>query len=410
MHQLQRSERHSGTGCLPQTPVVLHIYDLAKNETVQGVNSVLRAMGAGAFHAGVEVFGAEWSYGCQDQPDGSGVFRCPPKGCTDHVYRESLPMGMTTMTPEDVDNLLNMMRMQWFAGGYDLMHHNCCHFCDEFCKELGVDGLPFWVSLNISGIGASMRRMMKSSGATWSKHIDSLVGASIGVDPGFSENPADGLDRSILDGMGPRTSDPGKGPHRVPRGFDDGSGGWCQLGMEVDVFSISTQAWCRATVEGVQHGIVQLSYTPPGVNTGAYVVKELAVNDPSIQPISEDEDGMQQVHSYPSQSPMNFGATPSVIMPDFLGAAPPPAPTSLVQYVEGDGVEVFSNSFQMWCSGYVTHVSGDMVGVAFYWPGSDEPASKELHKDHGDLRPALGGPPMPPPSMFPVAQKKRVLA
>eukprot|EP00971_Amphidinium_carterae_P174156 3451742-Amphidinium_carterae.1 len=75
------------------------------------------------------------------------------------------------------------------------------------------------------------------------------VGASIGVDPGFSDN-ADGLDRSILDGMSlsqaPRTSEPGKGPHRVPRGFDDGSG----LHIRLDMLTLSSPlTFCVASAQ-----------------------------------------------------------------------------------------------------------------------------------------------------------------
>mmetsp|Transcript_17598 Transcript_17598/g.40898 ORF Transcript_17598/g.40898 Transcript_17598/m.40898 type:complete len:420 (-) Transcript_17598:134-1393(-) len=408
MRQLHRSERHSGTGVLPSVPVVLHIYDLAKNETVQGVNSVLRAMGAGAFHAGVEVNGVEWSYGCQDQPDGSGVFQCPPRGCTDHHYRESLAMGMTYRTPEEVANLLGMMRLVWLAGKYDVLHHNCCHFCDEFCKGLGVDGLPFWVSLNIAGVGASLRRMVKQT--KWSASlVDNVVGNAIGIDPGFGDGP------DSMAQMAPRKSgsllDPRVGPHIVARGVDDGSGGWCHMGSEVDVFSNSTQAWCRARVEGIQMGIALLGYQPPGVHEDTWVWKEVAVTDPTLRaPVDPVEENMSPSRSWPSQAPapvasfsparQQSAGPVSAIMPDWVAPAPAPSPSSsLQQYAEGDPVEVFSNSLQMWCSGYVTHISGEMVGVAFFWPGSDEPASKELHKDHGDLRhgPASAVPPVAAP-------------
>merc|ERR1719201_2433772 len=84
------------------TPVRLHIYDVSGHSAVQGANRFFRAIGTGAYHAGVEVHGQEWSFGCSDGGFlGSGIFNCDPKGCGCHEYRESEDMGDTHFSKKE---------------------------------------------------------------------------------------------------------------------------------------------------------------------------------------------------------------------------------------------------------------------------------------------------------------------
>lgn len=133
--------------------VTLHIYDVFGHEVARGLNNVLKATGTGAFHAAVEVMGVEYSYGFQEE--GTGVFTCPPKGCEGHSYRESHPMGETRMSVQQLASLLDRMQAEWPGADYDLLRHNCCHFSDTFCKELGVGPIPAWVT-NLAGAGATL--------------------------------------------------------------------------------------------------------------------------------------------------------------------------------------------------------------------------------------------------------------
>eukprot|EP00927_Polykrikos_kofoidii_P056527 TRINITY_DN5062_c0_g1_i2.p1 TRINITY_DN5062_c0_g1~~TRINITY_DN5062_c0_g1_i2.p1 ORF type:complete len:616 (-),score=109.72 TRINITY_DN5062_c0_g1_i2:52-1776(-) len=59
----------------------------------------------------------------------------------------------------------------------------------------------------------------------------------------------------------------------------------------------------------------------------------------------------------------------------------------------GDRVEVFSNSVQIWCAGYVERISNGMVTVAFQLPGDerDEWHKKDLPAGHENLRGIRGG-------------------
>eukprot|EP00927_Polykrikos_kofoidii_P051015 TRINITY_DN44830_c0_g1_i1.p1 TRINITY_DN44830_c0_g1~~TRINITY_DN44830_c0_g1_i1.p1 ORF type:complete len:352 (+),score=79.84 TRINITY_DN44830_c0_g1_i1:65-1057(+) len=136
------------------TLVTLHIYDVGTDASVAEVNKILQAVGTGAFHGGVEVFGQEWSYGYSDE--GTGVFCCEPRECQAHRYRESIAMGETIMTPRQVGVILDRLMKEWVGTQYDLLNRNCVLFCDAMIRKLGVGPMPTWVS-NLAGAGATLR-------------------------------------------------------------------------------------------------------------------------------------------------------------------------------------------------------------------------------------------------------------
>merc|ERR1712183_570514 len=123
---------------------------------LRGLNSILGSSGSGAFHVGVEVYGREWTYGCEGGGGKavqyprynvlSGISVCPPRNCGLHLYRESLPMGPTRISEGDLHHKLCKMSLYWKAGNYDLTRNNCLNFADTLLKELGVPGLPPWVA------------------------------------------------------------------------------------------------------------------------------------------------------------------------------------------------------------------------------------------------------------------------
>jgi len=141
-------------------PVTLQIYDVSGNVAIRSVNRLFRAMGTGAFHAAVEVYGKEWSFGYIEQ--GTGIFCCRPKGCTAHRYREAVSMGLTEFGREEVEELLESMSVEWPGVDYDLLHQNCCHFSNELCKVLGVGPIPRWV-MNLAGAGATVSDGVKTA-------------------------------------------------------------------------------------------------------------------------------------------------------------------------------------------------------------------------------------------------------
>lgn len=116
--------------------VTVHIYDLTK------LNRFLRVVGTGAFHCGVEVHWKEWSYGFTTGHN-TGIFACSPGTSGEH-YCQSIVMGKTVLSSIEVMQLIHMLEAEWSGSEYDMITHNCCHFCNLFCKLLGVGPIPAW--------------------------------------------------------------------------------------------------------------------------------------------------------------------------------------------------------------------------------------------------------------------------
>lgn len=158
-----------GTGCSrevdPQKPtadrhavVTLHVYDIGDGGGGSLLNRILKPLGTGAFHCGVEVHGREWSYSDINDATSStmtGVFSCAPRRCLGHAYKQSIAMGKTSMSQREVIMLVKLMAREWLIGGYDLLRRNCCHFSNEFCIRMGVGTIPSWVT-SLAGAGAAV--------------------------------------------------------------------------------------------------------------------------------------------------------------------------------------------------------------------------------------------------------------
>jgi len=137
--------------------VSLNVYDLVGS--LEKTNKVLKYVGTGIFHAGVEVYGAEYSFGGFEDPqdEGSGVFENDqPREHPVHAYKQSVSMGETQLTEDEVLDLLDKLADEWLGQEYDILNHNCTDFSNEFCKRLGVGTIPGWVK-SAAGLGANVR-------------------------------------------------------------------------------------------------------------------------------------------------------------------------------------------------------------------------------------------------------------
>merc|ERR1712125_207757 len=104
---------------------------------VRALNRVLRVFNTGAFHCGVEVYNQEWSYR-RTKTKKTGVFSVNPRRCPGANYCESVDMGMTFLSHEQIADVIKVLSSEWQGTAYDLLKLNCCHFCDVFCTRLGV--------------------------------------------------------------------------------------------------------------------------------------------------------------------------------------------------------------------------------------------------------------------------------
>eukprot|EP00930_Biecheleria_cincta_P083764 TRINITY_DN73271_c0_g1_i1.p1 TRINITY_DN73271_c0_g1~~TRINITY_DN73271_c0_g1_i1.p1 ORF type:complete len:612 (-),score=123.29 TRINITY_DN73271_c0_g1_i1:46-1881(-) len=146
------AHQHQPCSAYEGEPVWLHIYDV--KESVEWVNNLIRPAGAGAFHAAVEVFGMEWSFGYSSE-EKTGVYSCYPRSNKQHKYRESVAMGGTPLAPVLVSEILGQLAREWPGQSYDLLLRNCCHFSDALCRRLGVGPAPAWMTA-LASAGASL--------------------------------------------------------------------------------------------------------------------------------------------------------------------------------------------------------------------------------------------------------------
>jgi hypothetical protein len=152
-HTATRARRESARESVETMALVtLSVYDIKHAENarissaVTSLNTLTRnALNVGGiFHGGVEVFGDEWSFGyC---PEGSGVYRCNPRMNPMYEYRESVPLGVTSLSPARASAAVAALRARWRGSDYEVLERNCNHFCEALCEALGCEGPPEWLN------------------------------------------------------------------------------------------------------------------------------------------------------------------------------------------------------------------------------------------------------------------------
>lgn len=146
--------------CAPANTVFLNVFDLIPGASIPNAvlcNTMVKTFGA--FHAAVEVYGEEWSFYRQQNPDECGICRSrKPREHPVHVYRQSVNLGTTPLKDWEVFNIIRRDVLPlWPSSRYDLIHCNCIHFCDEFLQRLGANPAPSWVK-GLHETGAAILR------------------------------------------------------------------------------------------------------------------------------------------------------------------------------------------------------------------------------------------------------------
>ncbi|KAG2241344.1 hypothetical protein Bca52824_096674 [Brassica carinata] len=131
------------------TPVYLNVYDLTP------VNDYLYWFGIGIFHSGIEAHGMEYCYGAHEYSS-SGVYEVEPKNCPGFIFRRSVLLGTTTMSPSD-------FRLTWRS------------FRPKVCLQLTGKPIPGWInrsfcncllpeSIQLTAVSAPSERLEFSDG------------------------------------------------------------------------------------------------------------------------------------------------------------------------------------------------------------------------------------------------------
>jgi len=163
MSPMQSSDKAQGFG--KELPVFLNIYDVSNQEGVKVMNSVLAhwlspVKFGGAFHTGVEVGGIEWSYGRTYRDTRPGIIGMPPRSDPKHSFRQTIPLGFTRMSLEQVNHTISELIEDYPGQEYEVFRHNCCHFADDFSHRLGTEAIPGWVH-RLARLGAGADELIQ---------------------------------------------------------------------------------------------------------------------------------------------------------------------------------------------------------------------------------------------------------
>lgn len=126
--------------------VYLNVYDL--DQFTGKLNDfALRKAGMGAFHCGVEILGNEWFFAWGDPSSTeTGVLYSEPRGHQVHVFNESISMGFSPLTEDEVNNVILAAMEAWPGSSYHIVHRNCAHFAEDLLRRLQcLEPFPTWV-------------------------------------------------------------------------------------------------------------------------------------------------------------------------------------------------------------------------------------------------------------------------
>lgn len=144
------AEAHDGKGNiidiakLPRNEVFLNVYNLGETRIMGKVNAASNALGGGVYHAGLEAYGIEWSFGgCEERR--TGITKCNPRRMPGHNYRETVCMGKTSLSEYAVERIAKKMATEWLGDEYHFIRRNCLDFSSAMSNELGLGKIPGWV-------------------------------------------------------------------------------------------------------------------------------------------------------------------------------------------------------------------------------------------------------------------------
>lgn len=137
--------------------MVINLYHLDKVTGFLNTTVLLQA-DVPIYHAGVEVFGKEWSFQYNDatwnNPSVSGLRGNKPKSAGGYEFVKSINLGPTSFVEIEVAAILSDLRYKWSACEYHITHKNCVTFAEHFVSVLKP---PFPFPPSLKGIHDASR-------------------------------------------------------------------------------------------------------------------------------------------------------------------------------------------------------------------------------------------------------------
>ena len=87
----------------------------------------------------------EYAFGAHEYSS-SGVFEVEPKSCPGFIFRRSVLLGTTNMSPVEFRSFMESISGKYHGDTYHLIAKNCNHFTDEVCMHLTGKSIPGWVN------------------------------------------------------------------------------------------------------------------------------------------------------------------------------------------------------------------------------------------------------------------------
>jgi len=131
--------RHRSVSSVDRPDVWLHVYHC--DPWTGYLNKVmLNGRDIPINHIGIEVYGEEWSFqyyeDCWDDPSVTGLIRCQPRKMPDYEYQDSICLGTSEKTEDEVDEILVKCQYDYSSNSYHLTKRNCMTFAYEFSQLL----------------------------------------------------------------------------------------------------------------------------------------------------------------------------------------------------------------------------------------------------------------------------------
>ncbi|KAF5776384.1 putative PPPDE putative peptidase domain-containing protein [Helianthus annuus] len=102
----------------------------------------------------VAVYGMEYAFGAHDYSI-SGVFEVEPRTCPGFIYRCSISLRHTNMSPSEFRAFIETIASEYNGDTYHLISKNCKNFTDDISQRLNCKGIPGWVN-RLAKLGKEM--------------------------------------------------------------------------------------------------------------------------------------------------------------------------------------------------------------------------------------------------------------
>ena len=149
--------------------VYLNIYN------VTNINGCLEYLGFGLYHTSVGMYDLEFSYGGHDM-ETSGIVVVDKGNSAGLVLKESLPIGFTYYSGDEIDEVIDTFGEFWHGKDYDPFSKNCNTFTENLIRhvcEKEIFYVPSYVN-RFTKLGSVFRM--------WFKPLQELVGDIVNYD------------------------------------------------------------------------------------------------------------------------------------------------------------------------------------------------------------------------------------